>query len=320
MKLLVTRPMTERGAAAVRAEFDATFRDNAPLTEAEAAEALRAYDAIVPTLGDAFSAGAFAGGGLRCKLLANFGAGYNHIDVKAAEAAGVAVTNTPDVVTDPTAEVALTLILMTLRRASEGERILRAGQWPGWNPTQLLGRSVTGRSLGIVGMGRIGKAIARRAHLGLGMEVRFFNRSSVSNLDFPAEQVETLHELLRLSDVAVIAVPGGTATRGMIGAAEMAALGPQGVLINIARGDVVDEDALIAALTSHGIAGAGLDVYAREPKVPQALIDAPNATLLPHLGTATEEARTDMALRALANLTAFRDGQPMRDVVVAPRG
>lgn len=319
MKLLVTRPMTERGTAAIRAEFDATFRDNTPLSEADAAQAMRDYDAIIPTLGDAFSAGAFAAG-LRCKLLANFGAGYNHIDVKAAEAAGIAVTNTPDVVTDATADIAMTLILMALRRASEAERVLRAGQWTGWNPTQLLGRSVTGRSIGIIGMGRIGKAIARRAHLGFGMEVRFFNRSPISALDVPAEQIETLHELLRLSDIAVLAVPGGAETRGLIGAAELAALGPQGVLINIARGDVVDEDALIEALTARRIAGAGLDVYAREPEVPQALLDAPNATLLPHLGTATEEARTDMALRALANLTAFHQGHPMRDVVIPPPG
>lgn len=311
--------MTERGTAAIRAEFDATFRDNTPLTEAEAAQALREHDAIIPTLGDAFTAGAFAGGDLRCKLLANFGAGYNHIDLRAAEAAGVAVTNTPDVVTDATADIAMTLILMTLRRASEGERMLRAGQWTGWNPTQLLGRSVTGRGVGIVGMGRIGKAIARRCHYGFGMEVRFFNRSPVSSLEIPATQVEDLHQLLRLSDVVVIAVPGGAETRGMIGSAELAALGPQGVLVNIARGDVVDEAALIAALTSGQIAGAGLDVYAAEPFVPQALMDAPNATLLPHLGTATEEARTEMALRALANLVAFRDGQRMRDLVVPPR-
>lgn len=318
MKLLVTRPMTDRATAAIRARFEADFRDNTPLTQGEAAQAMRDYDVIMPTLGDAFTAGAFAGP-LRCKLLANFGAGYNHIDIAAADAAGIAVTNTPDVVTNATADLAMTLILMVLRRASEGERLVRAGQWSGWNPTQLLGRDVTGRSVGIVGMGRIGKAIARRCHLGFGMEVLFYNRSPVSALDVPARQVPDLHDLLRASDIAVIAVPGGAGTRGLIGAAELSALGANSVLINIARGDVVDEAALIAALNAGTIAGAGLDVYAAEPHVPPALIDAPNATLLPHLGTATDEVRTDMALRALANLVAHAEGQGLPDRVLPAR-
>lgn len=314
MKVLVTRPMTDRATAAIRAACDATFRDNTPLTVDQAGQAMRDYDAIIPTLGDAFGAEAFQGD-LRCRLLANFGAGFNHIDIAAARAAGVAVTNTPDVVTDATADIALTLMLMVLRRASEGERLLRAGGWTGWNPTQLLGAEMSGRTVGIVGMGRIGQAIARRAHLGFGMEVVFFNRSTVAGLDFPARQIGDLRAMLAACDVAVIAVPGGAATRGLIGAAELEALGPQGVLVNIARGDVVDEDALIAALVDGRIAGAGLDVYAQEPHVPQALLDAPNATLLPHLGTATDDTRTRMGLRALANLQAHIDGGVPPDLV-----
>lgn len=314
MRLLVTRPMTDRATRAIAAEFDATFRDNTPLTEAGAAAAMRDYDAVMPTLGDAFSAGAFAGP-LRCRLLANFGAGFNHIDIEAARAAGIAVTNTPDVVTDATADIAVTLMLMTLRRASEGERMLRAGQWTGWNPTQLLGSEMSGRTLGIVGMGRIGRAIARRCHLGFGMRVVFFNRSPVADAGVPARQIADLDAMLDAADVAVIAVPGGAATRGLIGAAQLRALGPAGVLVNIARGDVVDEDALIRALAHGGIAGAGLDVYAREPHVPQALLDAPNATLLPHLGTATDDTRTRMGLRALENLRAFAAGRALPDRV-----
>lgn len=314
MKVLVTRPMTDRATAAIRAACDATFRDNTPLTVDQAGQAMRDYDAIIPTLGDAFGAEAFQGD-LRCRLLANFGAGFNHIDIAAARAAGVAVTNTPDVVTDATADIALTLMLMVLRRASEGERLLRAGGWTGWNPTQLLGAEMSGRTVGIVGMGRIGQAIARRAHLGFGMEVVFFNRSTVAGLDFPARQIGDLRAMLAACDVAVIAVPGGAATRGLIGATELEALGPQGVLVNIARGDVVDEDALIAALVDGRIAGAGLDVYAQEPHVPQALLDAPNATLLPHLGTATDDTRTRMGLRALANLQAHIDGGAPPDLV-----
>ncbi len=314
MRLLVTRPMTARATAAIRDRFDATFRDNAPLTELEAAEALRDYDAIIPTLGDAFTAAAFAGGP-RCRILANFGAGYNHIDIGAAKAAGVVVTNTPDVVTDATADIAVMLILMTLRRASEGERLLRAGRWTGWNPTQLLGGHVTGRTLGIVGMGRIGQAIARRCHFGFGMPVVFFNRSAVAGLDFPARQIPDLDAMLDQADVAVLAVPGGAGTRHLIGAPQLAALGPRGYLVNIARGDVVDEAALIQALNAGTIAGAGLDVYEREPHVPQALLDAPNATLLPHLGTATDDTRTAMGLRALDNLLTFAEGLPPRDRV-----
>lgn len=315
MRLLVTRPMTGRATRSIAARFEAEFRGNAPLTEAEAAQALREYDAIMPTLGDAFTATAFAGEGLRCRCLANFGAGYNHIDVAAAREAGIAVSNTPDVVTDATADIALTLILMSMRRASEGERILRAGEWVGWNPTQFLGAHVSGATVGIVGMGRIGKAIARRCHLGFGMRVVFHNRSAVSSLDIPARQMPGLTETLEAADIAVIAVPGGAGTRHMIGAAELGALGPRGHLVNIARGDVVDEVALIEALRSGAIAGAGLDVYEREPHVPRALTEAPNATLLPHLGTATDEVRTDMAMRALDNLIDVAEGRRPRDLV-----
>ncbi|TJZ84261.1 2-hydroxyacid dehydrogenase [Paracoccus hibiscisoli] len=315
MKVLVTRPMTDRATAAIRAACDATFRDtNTPLTPDQAAQAMRDHDAIIPTLGDAFTAEAFRGD-VRCRLLANFGAGFNHIDVAAARAAGVGVTNTPDVVTDATADIALTLMLMTLRRASEGERILRAGEWTGWNPTQLLGAEMSGRTVGIVGMGRIGQAIARRCHHGFGMEVVFFSRSTVTGLDVPARQIAGLGDMLAVCDVAVVAVPGGAGTRSLIGAEELRALGPRGVLVNIARGDVVDEVALIAALTTGTIAGAGLDVYAQEPHVPQALLAAPNATLLPHLGTATDDTRTRMGLRALANLQAFIDGTELPDAV-----
>ncbi|MDB6180822.1 2-hydroxyacid dehydrogenase [Paracoccus fistulariae] len=314
MKLLVTRPMTARATRAILDRFQTDFHENRPLTEAEAAQAMRDYDAIIPTLGDAFSARAFQGD-LRCKILANFGAGYNHIDIAAAREAGITVTNTPDVVTDATADIALTLILMTMRRASEGEALLRAGKWTGWHPTQLLGGHVTGATVGIIGMGRIGQAIARRCHFGFGMKVVFFNRSTVTGLDFPARQIPDLHDMLHAADVAVVAVPGGAGTRHLIAGPELQALGPDGYLVNIARGDVVAEAPLIAALTDGTIAGVGLDVYEREPLVPQALLDAPNATLLPHLGTATDEVRTNMALRALQNVIAFSENRSPEDVV-----
>ena len=315
MKLLVTRRMTPAAEHALAARFETEFLDREDgFSEAEAARAMAEYDAVMPTLGDRFSAGAF-GGDLRCRLLANFGAGFNHIDIAAAANAGIAVTNTPDAVTEATADIALTLILMTARRAGEGERVLRRGEWTGWQPTQLLGRHVSGATVGIIGMGRIGKAIARRCHFGFGMDVLFHNRSTVSSLDFPARQVAGLDELLTQSDFAVVAVPGGAGTRHLIGAAELDRLGPRSFLINIARGDIVQEAALIDALARGRIAGAGLDVYEHEPRVAPELMAMENVTLLPHLGTAAEEVRTAMAMRAMANLLAFDEGRALPDRV-----
>lgn len=315
MKLLVTRRMTQAAEHALKTRFDTEIMDRKDgLSVDEAAQALADYDAILPTLGDRFTAEAFRGQP-RCKLLANFGAGFNHIDVAAAAAAGIAVTNTPDAVTESTADIALTLILMTARRAGEGERLLRRGGWTGWEPTQLLGRHVSGKTVGIIGMGRIGKAIARRCHFGFGMRVLFHNRSVVSSLDFPARQVSGLDELLAQSDFAVIAVPGGAGTRHLIGTPELERLGPQSYLVNIARGDVVDEAALVDALQRGRIAGAGLDVYEFEPKVAPALCAMENVTLLPHLGTAAEEVRTAMAMRAMNNLLAHDEGRSLPDRV-----
>ncbi|MDO5529171.1 MAG: D-glycerate dehydrogenase [Paracoccus sp. (in: a-proteobacteria)] len=317
MKLLVTRRMTAEAEARIGADYDATFRDSEiPLTEPEAAEALGQYDAIMPTLGDAFNAACFAQTpSPRAKILANFGAGFNHIDVEAARAAGVAVTNTPDVVTDATAELAVTLLLMTARRAGEGERLLRRGAWTGWAPTQLLGMSLSGRRVGIIGMGRIGKAIAARLHHGFGVKIAYFNRSPVAETGVPAEPYGSLHDLLGAVDAVILAVPGGAGTRHLIGAAELARLGPDAIIVNIARGDVIDEDALIAALQAGQIRAAGLDVYAREPEIPDALRERENAVLLPHLGTAVEETRTAMALRAKDNLDAFARGSDLPDRV-----
>lgn len=309
MKLLVTRALTPAVEARVRAEFpDATFRNGAaPMTEAEAAAALATHDALLVTLGDQVRGAAFAGP-LRAKIVANFGVGYNHIDAVAAKAHGITVTNTPGAVTDATADIALTLLLMSARRAGAGERFVRSGAWTGWTPTQFLGHHVTGKRVGIVGLGRIGKAIARRCHYGFDMEVVFHNRSTVTEPGLPARQVP-LHELLAISDFVVIAVPATPQTHHLIGAAELARMQPHAHLVNIARGDIVDEAALIAALQGGQIAGAGLDVFEREPFVPAALRALDCVTLLPHLGTAALEVRDAMGFMALANLTAFRDGK-----------
>jgi gluconate 2-dehydrogenase len=310
-RLLITRPLPEAVMEAARAGFDVTERASTrPLSAAELEASLRDFDAVLPTLGDLYSAEVFARvPAPRCRLLANFGVGYNHIDVAAARAAGVAVTNTPGAVTDATADVAITLMLMSARRAGEGERLVRAGRWEGWHPTQMLGLHVSGKTAGIVGMGRIGKAIARRCHHGFGMRVVFHNRSAVADAGVPARQLPDLHAVMAAADVVLVAVPGGPATRHLIDAAALAAMRPHAHLVNIARGDVVDEAALIDALEAGRIAGAGLDVYEREPEVPERLRALENAVLLPHLGTAALEVRTAMGLMAVENLTAFFAGR-----------
>lgn len=312
MRLLITRRMPARVMDAARARFDVVERDleSQVLSADELRAALRDFDVVMPTLGDRFSAEVFADVPQpRCRLLANFGVGFNHIDTDAARAAGVAVTNTPGAVTDATADIAMSLILMTARRLGEGERLLRAGNWAGWGPTQMLGTHVTGKTVGIIGMGRIGKAIARRCHFGFGMEVVFFNRSPVADAGVPARQV-AMDEALA-ADFVVIAVPGGKATHHLIGADAFAVMKPTGLFINIARGDVVDEAALIAALQAGRIAGAGLDVYEFEPAVPPALAAMENVTLLPHLGTACLEVRENMGLMAVDNLIAHLEGRAL---------
>ena len=316
-KVLITRKLPEAVMARAREEFEVVAREkDAPMALAEAIEALRDYDAVVPTLGDAFSAEAFAAvKSPRCKLLANFGVGYNHIDVAAARAAGVAVTNTPGAVTEATADIGLMLILMAARRASEGEALVRSRRWSGWAPTQLLGLHLGGKTLGVVGMGRIGKAIARRCHRALGMEVVFFNRSRVADPGVPATQLDSLAAVAARADVVAIALPGGPATRHLIDAGFFAAMQSHAVFVNIARGDIVDEAALIAALQAGDIAGAGLDVYEHEPEVPPALIALPNVTLLPHLGTNALEVREQMGMMAVDNLRAWARGEPLPNAV-----
>lgn len=310
MRVLFTRPLPEAVIDAARARnFDAVVRASSdPLSDEEVRAALRDFDGIVPTLGDRFDAGAFADvTEPRARVLANFGVGYNHIDVGAARAAGLTVTNTPGAVTDATADIAMTLILMSARRAAEGERMVRSGAWEGWTPTQMLGLHVTGKRLGIVGMGRIGQAIARRAHHGFGMEIAYFNRSE-KQLDFPASRVADLAALAGSVDIMVVAVPGGADTHHLIDAKVLGALQPHAHLVNIARGDVIDESALIEVLEAGRIGGAGLDVYEFEPKVPARLRALDNVTLLPHLGTAALEVRTAMGLMAVDNLTAVLRG------------
>lgn len=314
-KVLITRPLPDRVLAAARECFDVTLRDRTDVLSAdELRAALRDHDAVLPTLGDRFQADVFADVPQpRAKLLANFGVGYNHIDAEAAKAAGILVSNTPGAVTDATADIALSLILMTARRLGEGERLVRSGGWEGWHPVQMLGTHVTGKRLGIIGMGRIGKAIGKRCHYGFDMEVVFYNRSTVEDPGMPARQVEMAEAMA--ADFVVVAVPGGKATHHLIDAGALSHMQKTGIFVNISRGDVVDETALIDALRKGQIAGAGLDVYEFEPKVPAALMAMENVTLLPHLGTACLEVRENMGMMAVANLVAWAEGKAPPNLV-----
>ena len=315
MRVLISREMPLEVVRLVEAKFDVAWRhSDFPMTALEAQAAMAEYDAILATFGDDFSATAFEGlHDAPCKLVANFGVGINHIDVAAAQRAGIRVTNTPGVVTEATADIALTLMLMTCRRASEGERMVRAGDWHGWGPTQLLGMHMSGKTVGIIGMGRIGQAIAQRCRLGFGMPIVFFNRSEKTIEG--CTQFPSIQAVMQACDIAVVALPGGADTHHMIEAQALSALRPHAVLVNIARGDVIDEAALIAALSAGQIAGAGLDVYENEPLVPQALKDMQNVTLLPHMGTSTLEVRLDMGVMAVANLTALANGHDLPNQV-----
>ena len=315
-RLLITRNLPDRVVSALRDGFDLTYRDRTDVMDDDAlVAALRDFDAVLPTLGDRFSAGVFdRADPCRARILANFGVGYNHIDVAAARARGITVTNTPGAVTDATADIAVMLMLMTCRRAGEGERLVRRGAWAGWHPVQMLGQHMTGKTVGIVGMGRIGQAIARRCHHGFGMDVLYVNRSP-KDAGVPARQVDDLTTLAAHSDVLVVAVPGGAETHHLIGADVFAAMKPTAHFVNIARGDVVDEAALVAALDAGQVAGAGLDVYEFEPHVSPGLLARDNVVLLPHLGTAALEVRDGMGMMAVANLRAFFAGQPVPNPV-----
>ncbi|TYO88228.1 2-hydroxyacid dehydrogenase [Oceanicella actignis] len=315
-RVIVTRRLPAAVEARLAERFDAVLNpDDAPLSRRDLAAAMREADAVLCTVGDRIDAEVI-GDAPRARLLANFAVGYNHIDIRAAQAAGVVVTNTPGVLTDATADIALTLLLMVARRAAEGERLVRSGGWRGWAPTQLLGTQVTGKTLGIIGMGRIGKAMAARCCHGLRMRIVHYNRSRVTEPGVPCRQLPSVEDVLREADFVSIHCPGGEENRGLISAERLALMKPTAFLINTARGDVVDEPALIEALRQRRIAGAGLDVYADEPNVPEALRALDNVVLLPHLGSATRETREAMGMKAFENLVAFFEGREPPDRVV----
>jgi lactate dehydrogenase-like 2-hydroxyacid dehydrogenase len=318
--LVVTRRLPAAVEQHLAREFDARLNpDDHLFSAAELQAALTSADAMLPTVTDRLTAQVLQIEPLRTKILANFGVGFNHIDVAAAKTRGLVVTNTPDVLTDDTADDAVMLMLMVARRAGEGERQVRAGAWTGWRPTHMLGTKVTGKTLGLIGIGRIGRAVARRAHHGFGMRVTFhdpYPPPAEVVAELGAEAKGTVDEVLREADFVSLHSPATPETHHLMNAARLALMKPSAFLINTARGDIVDEAALVAALKAGRIAGAALDVFEREPQVSPELLTMENVVLLPHLGSATQETRVAMGLRALENLKTFFSGADPRDRVV----
>jgi glyoxylate reductase len=313
MKVIVTRKLPETVEARLAGRFEAELNvADTPFDRERLGDAMRRCEVLASSVRDRIDPALIAGAGERLKLIANFGAGTDNIDLAAARARGIAVTNTPDVLTEDTADLVMALILMTLRRLGEGETHLRAGRWRGWGPTDRLGRSLTGRALGIVGMGRIGTALARRART-FGMAVHYHNRRPVA--DDPAQYWPDLDPMLAAMDVVSLNAPYGPETHHMLDGRRLSLMRPEAWLINAARGGLVDQEALISALAAGRIAGAGLDVYPDEPRVDPQLLDLPNVVLLPHLGSATLESRTAMGEKMLANITAFAEGRELPDRV-----
>ena len=316
--IFVTRRWPVAAEEALAAHFDVTLNnDDRPLSKGELAEGFASHDIAAPTVSDVIDDDVVrAGGEGRCRMIANYGVGVNHIDLAAAVAHGIPVSNTPGVLTDATADLAMTLMLMLCRRAGEGERELRAGAWAGWRPTHLVGQAMTGKRLGIIGMGRIGKAVAQRAHFGFGMEIGCFNRSPVADgAGVGATQYGSVAALCTTSDFVSLHCAATPDTIEILNEEALAAMSADAYVINTARGDVVDETALVAALESGAIAGAGLDVFQGEPAVNPAILAAPNTVLLPHLGSATQETRVAMGMKVVENARAFAAGAPLPDNV-----
>ena len=310
--IIVTRRLPAPVEATLRDTWGAILNpDDHQMGPEELSAALRDYDIVLCTLTDRLTREVLSTPNRRAKLLANFGVGTNHVDLVAAREAGLVVTNTPGVLTEDTADLTMLLILAVARRAWEGDRELRAGAWTGWRPTHLLGTRVTGKTLGIVGMGRIGQAVAKRASAGFGMRVTYWSRHRLPESEERALGVTwraSLPDLATDADFVSLHCPATPETRHLIDAAALRHFPRHAFLVNTARGDVVDETALLTALESGGLAGAALDVFDGEPAVNPRLLARPEIVTLPHLGSATVESRVAMGESALRNITAFVSG------------
>jgi len=316
--VIVTRKLPEGIEARLRDLFDARLNpDDTPMDATALKAAVKSADVLVPTVTDRVGSEIIGAAGPQLKLIANFGVGFNHIDVKGARARGIAVTNTPGVLTDATADITMTLMLAVTRRALEGADVLRAGTFGGWNPTWMMGVGLRGRALGIVGMGRIGEAVAQRSRA-FGMKIHYHNRKRAApevERALEATYWPDLDRMLPEMDIVSINCPYTPDTYHLMSAERIGRMKRSAYLINSARGEIVDEAALADALERGAIAGAGLDVFEREPKVEPKLLTQKSAVLFPHLGSSTIEARTGMGEKVIANILAFTGGQRPPDLV-----
>ncbi|MFO1187774.1 MAG: D-glycerate dehydrogenase [Alphaproteobacteria bacterium] len=319
-RVIVTRKLPAPVEARMAELFDVTLNaDDRAMKREEIAATLREADVLVPTITDKIDGGLLAQAGPRLRLIANFGAGVDHIDVAACTSRGITVTNTPGVLTDDTADMTMALILAVPRRLAEGTRVMREGKFKGWTPTWMMGHRITGKRLGIIGMGRIGQAVARRARP-FGLEIHYHNRKRVHaaiEAELKATYWESLDQMLARMDIVSVNCPHTPATYHLLSARRLKMLPKHAYLVNTARGEIIDENALTRMLEAGEIAGAGLDVYEQEPAVNPKLVALENVVALPHLGSGTIEARTEMGEKVIINIKTFSDGHRPPDRVIA---
>lgn len=319
VRVVVTRKLPDAIETRMMELFDVRLNlDDVPLSRQQLLDAVRDADVLVPTVTDTIDKAILESAGENLALIANYGTGVDHIDLATARSKGIAVTNTPDVLTEDTADMTMALLLAVPRRLSEGERMLREGNWHGWSPTHMLGRRIYGKRLGIIGMGRIGSALARRAR-GFGLSVHYHNRHPVHaevEEELEATYWESLDQMLARVDFVSVNCPHTPATYHLLSARRLKLLQPHAVLINTARGEIVDENALTKMLRDGEIAGAGLDVFEHEPAVNPKLVALENVLLLPHMGSATVEGRIDMGEKVIINIKTFADGHRPPDRVI----
>lgn len=319
LKVILTRRLPDAVETRMRELFDAELNlTDRPMDAAALKDAVARADVLVPTITDVIDADLIASAGEQLKMIANFGAGVNHIDVEAAVGRGLIVTNTPGVLTEDTADLAMSLILAVSRRIVEGAQVVADGRFEGWTPTWMCGRKLWGKRLGIVGMGRIGQALARRARA-FGMQVHYHNRKPVPAMvaeELGATWWDDLDQMLARMDVVSLNCPATKETHHLLNAERLARLQPHALVINTARGELIDEGALAEAIRGRALGGAGLDVFEHEPAVHPALLGLSNVVLLPHLGSATIEARQDMGEKVIANIMTFANGHRPPDRVI----
>jgi lactate dehydrogenase-like 2-hydroxyacid dehydrogenase len=318
-KVIVTRKLPDPVETRMRELFDAELNlADAPMSRAQLEDAVSRADVLAPTITDRIDAELLEKAGERLKLIANFGVGVDHIDIPAANARGISVTNTPGVLTEDTADLTMALIMAVARRILEGAHAVQEGAFIGWTPTWMMGRRVTGKRLGIIGMGRIGQAVARRARA-FGLQIHYHNRKPVSPRiaeELEATYWESLDQMLARTDIVTVHSPHTPATYHLLSARRLKLLQPHAILINTARGEIIDEQALAELLEQGKIAGAGLDVFEFEPTINPKLLELPNAVLLPHMGSATLEGRIDMGEKVIINIKTFMDGHKPPDRVL----